>query len=171
MQTSEAKRREIERKLGAACLEEMCLKKALSDAHAESERLSTTAADLHNKYQAAASGEGLLKLAMIDRQRRITVLTKAVEGFKLSHKDEVDRLQLELLRAKGVGTKVPQTRVLGDSEATSVVGDDETRGLPQEPSTPFISGGFDSPAVESGSQEGAVEIRSIPVSPVGRGYR
>ena len=119
MQTSEAKRRELERKLGASGLEEMCLKKALSDAHAESERLSTT-------YQAAASGEGLLKLAMVDHQRRITVLTRAVEGLKLSHKDEVDRLQLELLRAKGVGTNVPLTRMLGDNDATSVVGDERS---------------------------------------------
>ena len=94
MQTSEAKRRELERKLGASCLEEMCLKKALSDAHAESEMLSTMAADMHNKYQAAASGEGLLKSAIVDHQRRITVLTRAVEGLKLSHKDEVDHLQL-----------------------------------------------------------------------------
>ena len=94
------------------------------------ERLRDQVADMNNKFQAAASGEGLLKLAIVDHQRRITVLTRAVEGLKLSHKDEVDRLQLELLRAKGVGTNVPQTRVLGDSDATSVVGDDETRGTP-----------------------------------------
>ena len=72
MQTSEAKRRELERKLGASCLEEICLKKALSDAHAESERLSAAATDINNKYQSAASGESLLKLAMVDHQRRIT---------------------------------------------------------------------------------------------------
>ena len=154
MQTSEAKRRELEQKLGASCLEEICLKKSLSEAHAESERLNAAAKDMSNKYQAAASGEGLLKLAMVDHQRRITVLTRAVEELKLSHKDTVDRLQLELLRAKGVGTNVPQTRVLGDSDATSVVGDDEARGLPQEPSTPFISGGFDSPAVASPEARG-----------------
>ena len=77
-----------------------------------------------------------------------------VERLKFSHKDEVDRLQLELLRAKGVGTNVPQTRMLGDNDATSVVGDDVARGLPQEPSTPFISGGFDSPAVASPEARG-----------------
>ena len=76
MQTSEAKRRELEQKLGASCLEEICLKKSLSEAHAESERLNAAAKDMSNKYQAAASGEGLLKLAMVDHQRRITVLTR-----------------------------------------------------------------------------------------------
>ena len=154
MQTSEEKRRELERKLGASCLEEICLKKALSEAHAESERLKDHLADMNNKYQAAASGEGLLKLAIVDHQRRITVLTRAVEGLKLSHKDEVDRLQLELLRAKGVGMNVPQTRMLGDNDATSVVGDDVARGLPQEPSIPFISDGFGSPTVVSPEARG-----------------
>ena len=103
------------------------------------ERLRDQVADMNNKFQAAASGEGLLKLAIVDHQRRITVLTRAVEGLKLSHKDEVDRLQLELLRAKGVGTNVPQTRVLGDSDATSVVGDDETRRAPHRLSIPHAA--------------------------------
>ena len=61
---------------------------------------------------------------------------------------------------------MPQTRVLGDSEATSMVGDEETKGLPQRPSTPYISGGFDSPAVESpearGDQSrGATHIHNV----------
>ena len=36
MKTSWAKSKEVERKLGASCLEEICLRKALSEAHAES---------------------------------------------------------------------------------------------------------------------------------------
>ena len=40
------------------------------------ERLRDQVADMNNKFQAAASGEGLLKLAIVDHQRRITVLTR-----------------------------------------------------------------------------------------------
>ena len=39
------------------------------------------------KRQAYDSGESLLKLAMVDHQRRITFLTREVEELKLSHKD------------------------------------------------------------------------------------
>jgi TolA-binding protein len=49
MKTSEAKGKELERKLGASCLKEICLRKALSEAHAESERLSAAAEDIHKK--------------------------------------------------------------------------------------------------------------------------
>ena len=72
MKTSEARIKELDRKLGASCLEELALKKALSEAHAESERLSAAAEDLHRKYQAATSGENLLKLVVIDHKRTIT---------------------------------------------------------------------------------------------------
>ena len=62
-----------------------------------------------------------------------------MEKLKLSHKDTVDRLQLELLQAIGGGTIIPQTRVRGDNDTTIVVVDDVTRVLHQEPGTPFIS--------------------------------
>jgi hypothetical protein len=80
--------KELERKLGASCLE----------AHVESERLSE---DLHRKYQAATSGENLLKLVVVNHKRTINFFTNEVEKMKLSHKDEVDRLRLELSQAKG----------------------------------------------------------------------
>ena len=67
MKTSDARIKEIERKLGASCLEELVLKKALSEAHVESERLSAAAEDLHRKYLAATSGENLLKLVVVDQ--------------------------------------------------------------------------------------------------------
>jgi hypothetical protein len=67
--------------------------------------------------------------------------------LKLYPKDTVDRLQLELLQAKGVGTNVSQTRVRGDDDTTTVVVDEVTRVLHQETGTPFISGVFDSPAI------------------------
>ena len=96
MKTSDARIKEIERKLGASCLEELVLKKSLSEAHTESERLSAAAGDLHRKYQAATSGENLLKLVVVDHKRTINFFTNEVEKMKLSHKDEVDRLRLEL---------------------------------------------------------------------------
>jgi hypothetical protein len=61
----------------------------------------------------------------------------------------VDLLQLELLQAKGVGTNVSQTRVRGDNDETIVVVDEVKRVLHQEPGTPFISGGFESPTMAS----------------------
>jgi TolA-binding protein len=94
--TAESKCRELERKLGASSVEELCLKQALSVAHAESERLNSVAEEEHKKYLAAASGEGLLKLVLVDHKKQITFLTKEVEKLKLSHKDTVDRLQREL---------------------------------------------------------------------------
>ena len=111
MKTSEARIKELERKLGASCLEELVLRKALSEAHSESERLSAAAEDLHRKYQAATSGENLLKLVVVDHKRTINFFTQEVEKMKLSHKDEVDRLRLELSLAKGVGAIVPTTKV------------------------------------------------------------
>ena len=96
VKTSEARIKELERKLGASCLEELVLKKSLSEAHAESERLSAAAEDLHRKYQSATSGENLLKLVVVDHKRTINFFTNEVEKMKLSHKDEVDRLRLEL---------------------------------------------------------------------------
>jgi hypothetical protein len=71
MKTSDARIKELERKLGASCLEELVLKKALTEAHAESERRSAAAEDLHRKYQAATSGENLLKLVVVDHKRTI----------------------------------------------------------------------------------------------------
>jgi archaellum component FlaC len=99
MRTTEEKGKELERKLGAACLEEICLKKALSEAHAETERLSTAAEDMHKKWQSTASGENILKIVLADQKRSINFLTHEVEKLKLSHKNTVDRLQMELLQA------------------------------------------------------------------------
>jgi hypothetical protein len=62
-----------------------------------------------------------------------------VEKLKLSHKDTVDRLQLELSQAKGEGSNVPQAR-----EQSSLI-EEETK----EPGTPFVSGSFNSPAMAS----------------------
>jgi hypothetical protein len=107
------------------------------------------AEDEHKKYLAAASGEALLKLGLVDHRRQITFLTKEVEKLKLSHKDTVDRLQLELLQAKGVGSNTSQTRVQVSGDKEIEVVDDDTRVLNQEPGTPFVSGGFDSPAMAS----------------------
>ena len=75
MKTSDARIKELERKLGASCLEELVLKKSLSEAHAESERLSATAEVLHRKYQAATSGENLVKLVVVDHKRTINFFT------------------------------------------------------------------------------------------------
>jgi len=50
---------------------------------------------------------------------------------------------------RGVGTNVPLTRVQGDNDTIIVLVDDVTRVLHQEPGTPFVSGGFDSPAMAS----------------------
>jgi hypothetical protein len=133
MKTSDARIKELERKLGASCLEEL----VLSEAHAESERLSTAAEVLHRKYQAATSGENLVKLVVVDHKRTINFFTNEVAKMKLSHKDEVDRLRLELSQAKGVGT------------SPVLVGDVVTRVLHQEPGTPFVTGGFASPAMAS----------------------
>ena len=105
----------MERKLGASCLEELCLRKALSEAHTESERLSAAAEDLHRKYQSATNGENLFKLVVVDHKRKINFFTQEMEKMKLSHKDEVDRLRLELLQAKGASrqrcksTTIPQS--------------------------------------------------------------
>jgi hypothetical protein len=140
MNTAEAKSRELERKLGATSVEELCLRQALSVAHAESERLNSVAEDMHRKYQVAASKEGLLKLGLVDHRRQITFLTQEVEKLKLSHKDTVDRLQLELLQANGVGSNASQTRVQVSNDQAIVVVDEDTRVLHQEPGTPFVSG-------------------------------
>ncbi len=56
----------------------------LSEAHAESERLSAAAEDLHRKYQAATSGENLLKLVVVDHKRTINFFTHEVEKMKRS---------------------------------------------------------------------------------------
>ena len=81
------------------------------------------AEDPHRKYQAATSGENLLKLVVADHKRTINFFTQEVEKMKLSHKDEVDRLRLELSQAKGVGAIVPSTEVQVDSDTTIVVED------------------------------------------------
>ena len=130
MKTSEARIKELERKLGASCLEELVLRKALSEAHSESERLSAAAEDLHRKYQAATSGENLLKLIVVDHKRTINFFTQEVEKMKLSHKDEVDRLRLELSLAKGVGAIVPTTKVQVDNDTTIVVLHQSCDGFP-----------------------------------------
>ena len=111
MKTSEAKGKELERKLGASSLKEICSRRALSQAHAESERLSAAAEDMHKKLQAATSGENIARVVAHDQKRTINTLTQKIEMLKLSHKDTVDRLQLELLQVKAVGTNIPQTRV------------------------------------------------------------
>jgi len=69
--------------------------------------------------------------------------------MKLSHKDEVDRLRLELSQAKGVGTTGPSTAVRVANESVVAVEDVVTRVLHQEPGTPFVTGGFESPAMAS----------------------
>jgi len=144
VKTSDARIKELERKLGASCLEELVLKKSLSEAHAESERLSAAAEDLHRKYQAATSGENLLKLVVVDHKRTINFFTNEVEKMKLFHKDEVDRLRLELSQAKG-----PTTTVRVANESAVVVENAVTRVLHQELGTPLVTGGFDSPAMAS----------------------
>jgi hypothetical protein len=69
--------------------------------------------------------------------------------MKLSHKDEVDRLRLELSQAKGVGAMGPTTTVRVANESAVVVENAVTRVLHQEPGTPFVTGGFDSPGMAS----------------------
>jgi hypothetical protein len=113
------------------------------------------------KYQAAVSGEGLLKLALTDHRRQIKFLTQEVEKLKLSHKNTVDRLQLELLEAKRVGSSVSQTRVHGSNDAAIVVMEEM-----KEPGTPFISEGFNSPAMaspeaRSDQSRGSTHIHSL----------
>jgi len=73
----------------------------LSQAHAESERLSAAAEDMHKKLQAATSGQNIPRVVAHDQKRTINTLTQEVEKLKLSHKDTVDRLQLE-----AVGTNI-----------------------------------------------------------------
>jgi hypothetical protein len=138
VKTSDARIKELERKLGASCLEELVLKKSLSEAHAESERLSATAEDLYRKYQAATSGENLLKLVVVDHKRTINFFTNEVEKMKLSHKDEVDRLRLELSQAKGVSAMGPTTTVRVANESAVVVEDAVTRVLHQEPGSKVL---------------------------------
>ena len=58
----------------------------------------------------------------------------------------MDRLQLELLQAKAVGTNVPQIRVRGDNDTTIVVEDAVNRVLHH---TPLVSGGFESSTMAS----------------------
>jgi len=91
-----------------------------------------------------SGGENLVKLALIDHRRTINVLTQEVEKLKFFHKDTVDRLQLELLQAKAVGTNVSQIRVRGDNDTTIVVEDAVNRMLHH---TPLVSGGFESPTM------------------------
>ena len=68
---------------------------------------------------------------MVDHKRTINFFTQEVEKMKLSHKDEVDRLRLELSLAKGVGAIVPTTKVQVDNDTTIVVEDGVTRVLHQ----------------------------------------
>ncbi len=67
--------------------------------------------------------------------------------MKRSHKDEVDRLHLELSQAKGVGAMGPTTTVRVANESAVVAEDAVTRVLHQEPGIPFVTGGFESPAM------------------------
>ncbi len=69
--------------------------------------------------------------------------------MKLSHKDKVDRLRLELSQAKGVGAIDPSTTVRVANYSTVVVEDVVIRVLHQEPGTPVVTGGFESPAMAS----------------------
>jgi hypothetical protein len=66
----------LERKLGASSIEEICLRKALSDAHAESERLKQRR---RTYTRSIRHGENLLKLALVDHKRTINFLTQEVE--------------------------------------------------------------------------------------------
>jgi hypothetical protein len=100
--------------------------------------LSAAAEDLHRKYQAATSGENLLKLVVVDHKRTINFFTNEVEKMKLSHKDEVDRLRLELSQAKGVSAMGPTTTVRVANESAVVVEDAVTRVLHQEPGSKVL---------------------------------
>jgi len=75
---------------------------------------------------------------VVDHKRTTNFFTNEVEKMKLSHKDEVDRLRLELSQAKGVGAMGPATtiRVANEDAVTRV--------------TPFVTGGFKSPAMAEG---------------------
>ena len=59
--------KELERKLGSSSLKEICSRRALSQAHAESERLSAAAEDMHKKLQAATSGENIARVVAHDQ--------------------------------------------------------------------------------------------------------
>jgi hypothetical protein len=85
--------------------------------------------------------------------------------MKLSHKDEVDRLRLELSQAKGVGAMGPTTTVRVANESAVVAEDAVTRVLHQEPGTPFVTGGFESPAMASPSDQsrGSAHVHSVDV--------
>ena len=103
---------------------------------------------------------------MIDHKRTINFFTQEVEKMKLSHKDEVDRLRLELSRAKGVGAIVPSTEVQVDNDTIIIVADEVTRVLHQEPGTQFVTGGFDSsamasPEARSDQSRGPVHVHSM----------
>jgi predicted nuclease with TOPRIM domain len=69
MSTAKSKSREMERQLEASSVEALCLREALSVAHAKSERLNSVAEDMNKRYQAAASGECLLKLGLVEHRR------------------------------------------------------------------------------------------------------
>ena len=97
MTTMESRIKELERKLEASSLEEICLRQAFSQAHAESERLSAAAEDMH---------KNIPRVVAHDQKRTINTLTQEIEKLKLSHKDTVDRLQLELFQVKAVGANI-----------------------------------------------------------------
>ena len=91
MKTVDSRTKDLERKLETSSLEEICLRSALNQAHAESERLSAAAEDMHKKYRGAASGGNIARVVLTDQKRTINVLMQEVEKLKLSHKDTVDR--------------------------------------------------------------------------------
>jgi hypothetical protein len=96
---------------------------------------------MHKKYEVAASGENLHKVVLNDKKRTINFLTQEVEKLKLSHKNTVERLQLELSQVKVA---------IAPEDAVSWV-------LQREPGTPLVSGGFESPTMAS------TDARSDPV--------
>jgi hypothetical protein len=82
MKTSDARIKEIERKLGASCLEELVLKKSLSEAHAESKcsggGSTQKVPGSNQRREPAKAGRGR-------SQRTINFFTNEVEKMKLSH--------------------------------------------------------------------------------------
>ena len=80
MKTMESRIKESEQKLEASSLEEICLRQVLSQAHAESERLSAAAEDMHKKLQAATNGQNILRVVAHDQKRTINTLSRRLKS-------------------------------------------------------------------------------------------
>jgi hypothetical protein len=98
-------------------------------------------------------------------ERELDAMTASCDAARPSG-HRMDRLRLELSQAKGVGAMGPTTTVRVANKSAVVVGDVVTRVLHQEPGTPFVTGGFASPAMASlearGDQvRGSVQDRGV----------